>query len=489
MCDAIGERNAKIDFGPPDRYTSNVADQPQTSGRLSAGMCPGLVDVVLMRIPPVLLLLCGLLFVSTVRGDDWPQWMGPGRDGVWRETGTLERFPQAGPRVLWRTPIAAGYAGPSVAGERVFVMDFVTPDGRGTNNPGARDKLSGVERLLCLDRDTGREVWKIETQVDYNISYAGGPRVTPTVAGDLVYSLGAEGDLLCARVADGSMVWRKDLNDTYKCETPWWGFCGHPLVDGDKLLCLAGGVGSIAIALDRHTGTELWKSLTASDPGYCPPSIIEHAGRRQLLIWTADDLNGLDPETGKVLWTHPLAPKYKMSINIPQKSGDLLFASGIGKVAAALRFNEQGTAVSEVWKGTTTTGVYCANATPLIADGVIYGCDCDSGHLRAVDLKTGKRLWESLKATTNDRPAPHATAFLVRHGDTGNKWVLFNERGELILARLTPQGYEELSRAKVLEATGDAFGRPVVWTHPAFANRCVFVRNDREIVCVSLAAE
>lgn len=442
-----------------------------------------------MRSAAVLWSVLGLFLPAVAWGDDWPQWMGPGRDGVWRETGTLERFPEGGPRIVWRTPIAAGYAGPSVSQGRVFVTDFVCPDGRGTNNPGARDKLQGVERLLCLEESTGRELWKIENQVEYHISYAGGPRVTPTVAKDLVYSLGAEGDLLCARVADGSIVWRKDLNDEYQCETPWWGFCGHPLVDGDKLLCLAGGAGSIAVAFDRHTGKEIWKALSASDPGYCPPSIIEHAGRRQLVIWTADDLNALDPETGKVLWTHPLAPKYKMSINIPQKSGDLLFASGIGKVAATLRLNEQGTAVSQVWQGTTTTGVYCANATPLIADGVIYGCDCDSGHLRAVDVKTGKRLWESLRATTNDRPAPHATAFLVRQGDTGSKWVLFNERGELILARLTPQGYEELSRAKVLEATGDAFGRPVVWTHPAFANRRAYIRNDREIVCVSLAAE
>ena len=120
MCDAIGERNAKIDFGLPDRYTSNVADQPQTSGRLSAGMCPGLVDVVLMRIPPVLLLLCGLLFVSTVRGDDWPQWMGPQRDNVWREDGLLEKFPEGGLKVLWSTSVAGGYSGPAVAGGKVF---------------------------------------------------------------------------------------------------------------------------------------------------------------------------------------------------------------------------------------------------------------------------------------------------------------------------------------------------------------------------------
>ncbi|RPI76367.1 MAG: pyrrolo-quinoline quinone, partial [Planctomycetaceae bacterium] len=349
-----------------------------------------------------------------------------------------------------------------------------------------RDKLSGTERLVCLDATSGKELWKIETPVDYNISYACGPRVTPTVAAGKVYSLGAEGDLLCAQASTGEIVWRKALKTEYKTEAPWWGFCGHPLIDGQKLICLVGGEGSIAVAFDKDTGEELWRSLSASDPGYCPPSIIEAAGKRQLIIWHADSLNGLDPETGAVYWSHPLAPAYKMSITIPQKSGDYLFASGIGKIGAVVKLAADKPGVSQVWKGTPTTGVYCANSTPLIDGDVIYGCDCDTGHLRAVDLKTGKRLWESLKPTTNSRPAGHATAFLVRNGD---RWVLFNESGELIFAKLSAQGYEEISRAKVIEPTGEVFGRTAVWSHPAFANKCAFVRNDKEIVCVSLAQE
>lgn len=431
-------------------------------------------------------LALGIVSSAPVCADDWPQWMGPGRDGFWRETGLIEKFPEGGPKILWRAPLHGGYAGPAVVAGRVFINDFVCKEAPGTNNPGTRDKLSGTERLLCLDARTGEELWKIESKADYNISYACGPRVTPTVADGKVYSLGAEGDLLCARVDDGAIVWRKNLPREYKCETPWWGFCGHPLIDGQKLICLVGGAGSIAVAFDKDTGTELWRALSASDPGYCPPSIIEASGKRQLIIWHADGLNGLDPETGEVHWSHPLAPAYKMSINIPQKSGDYLFASGIGKVAQVVKFDSDKPGVTTVWKGTATTGVYCANSTPLIDGEVIFGFDCDSGHLRAVDLKTGKRLWESLKPTTNNRPAPHATAFLVRNGD---RWILFNENGELIFARLSDKGYDEISRAKVIEPTGSAFGRSAVWSHPAFADKCVFVRSDKEIVCVSLAQE
>lgn len=431
------------------------------------------------------LALLTLTAQSTV-AEDWPQWMGTNRDGRWNETGLIEKFPEGGAKVLWRTPIAGGYAGPAVVGKHVFVNDFVCPEAPGVNNPGARNRFTGTERLLCLDVKSGKEIWKIETKVEYNISYANGPRVTPTVAHGKVYSLGAEGDLICADTATGTIYWRKNLKETYECETPWWGFCGHPLIDGDKLLCLAGGKGSIAIALNKDTGKEIWKSLSASDPGYCPPSIIEASGKRQLIIWTADEINGLDPETGKVYWSFPFAPGYKMSINIPQKSGDYLFASGIGKAAVALKLNADKPGVTEVWKGSTTTGVYCANATPLIDGDTIFGCDCDSGHLRAVDLKTGKRLWQSLKPTTDDRPAGHATAFLVKNND---RWILFNEKGELIFAKLSRVGYEEVSRAKVLEPTGEVFGRSAVWTHPAFANKCAFVRNDKEIVCVSLARE
>lgn len=422
--------------------------------------------------------------VSFSCADDWPQWIGPRRDSEWRETGIVAKFPKGGPKILWRTPIAGGYAGPSVAEGRVYVADFSSPDGTGTNNPGARDRLKGTERVVCLDAKTGQEIWTYKYPCDYAISYACGPRVTPTVADGRVYSLGAEGNLLCLDARKGAVLWQKELKKEYKTETPVWGFCGHPLVDGKKLICLVGGEGSVAVAFDKDTGKELWKALSASEPGYCPPTIIEAGGKRQLLIWHPESLNGLDPETGATYWSFPLKPDFAMSICAPRKSGDLLFASGIRHTGAVVRLLKDKPGVEEVWRETPKTGVPCANSTPFIEGGVIFGTDCNSGHLRAAKLETGERLWESLQPTTGERPTSHGTAFIVKNN---GRFFLFNENGELIIARLSAKGYEEIDRTKLLEPTGTAFGRNVVWSHPAFAGKCVFARNDKEIVCASLA--
>jgi outer membrane protein assembly factor BamB len=418
------------------------------------------------------------------RGDDWPQWMGPGRDDVWRETGLVERFPQGGPKVLWRAEVEGGYAGPAVANGRVFLTDFVTTGDR-TPNPGARSELPGTERVICFRASDGKRLWKHEYPCTYHISYPAGPRCTPTVADGKVYTLGSMGDLCCLNAESGKLLWSKDLKKDYNTSAPMWGFCGHPLVDGKKLFCLIGGKGSIAVAFDKDTGKELWRALSASEPGYCPPTLIEAGGARQLLIWHAEALNGLDPETGKVYWSVPLEPDYGMAIPAPRKWRDYLFAGGIGNKAVLLRLAADKPAVKEVWRGEKDTAVYPVNSTPFLEDGIIYGVD-QPGQLRAVKLQTGERLWETLAPTTGRRAAPSGTAFLVKNGD---RFVLMSETGHLILARLSPKAYEEISRAKILEPTGNAFGRDVVWSHPAFAHRCVFARNDKELVCVSLAEE
>ena len=416
--------------------------------------------------------------------DDWPQWMGPTRDGVWQETGIVEEFPEDGLMVKWRTPIHGGYAGPAVADGKVFVMDYVSEEGDATNNPGKKSDLQGTERVVCLDAGTGEELWKHEYDCPYKISYPCGPRCTPAVDEDRVYTLGAEGNLFCLKTEDGEVVWSKDLKKEYHTTAPHWGFAGHPLVDGDKLFCLVGGKGSVLVAFDKLTGEELWKALSSDEPGYCPPSIIEAGGTRQLIIWTPNAINSLNPESGKVYWSVPLKPDFSMAIMMPRKSGDYLFASAIGEVGALLKLDSAKPAAKIEWKGTPKTAVYCANSTPIVDDGTMYGVDCKGGQLRAVEFETGKRLWETLKPTTGDGRAAHGTAFLVKNG---SRYFLFSETGDLILADLTPEKYTEISRFHVLEPTGECFGRPVVWSHPAFADKCVFARNDKEIVCVSLA--
>jgi outer membrane protein assembly factor BamB len=425
------------------------------------------------------------MMAATSWAEDWPQWLGPQRDSVWREEGIVKSLPEGRLNAEWRSPIGAGYAGPAVAQGRVFVTDYVISQGEISNNPGRRIRLQGEERIVCFDADEGTLLWKHSYDCPYEVSYPSGPRTTPCVVDGKVYALGAMGDLRCVSADTGKLVWEKDLKKEYQTETPIWGFAGHPLVDGDKLFCLVGGSGSVAVAFHKDTGEEIWRNLSAREPGYCPPVLIGAGGTRQLVIWHSESINGLNPETGEVYWSVPLKPDYAMSIATPRKSGDLLFASGVGNAGVVLRLDAQAAKAEVLWRGTPKTAVYCANSSPFVEDNVIYGV-CRQGELRGVDLRTGERLWETFAATSGTRRAGYATAFIVKHED---RFFLANERGELIIAKLTPEGYQEQSRAQILEPTNETFGRPVVWSHPAFANRCIYARNDRELVCVSLAAE
>jgi outer membrane protein assembly factor BamB len=173
-----------------------------------------------------------------------------------------------------------------------------------------------------------------------------------------------------------------------------------------------------------------------------------------------------------------------MSIMAPRKFGDYLYAGGIGNVSALLKLAKDKPAAEVEWRGDNMSSVYSVCSTPIVEeDGTMYGI-CQRGQLRAVEIATGKRLWETVTPTTGKRPESSGTAFLVKNSD---RYFVFSETGDLIIARLSPKSYEEISRAHLLEPTSDCFGRMVVWSHPAFADKCVFARNDKEVICASLA--
>ncbi len=422
------------------------------------------------------------LLPALCRAADWPQWLGSQRDSVWTEEGVLDAFPAGGPEVRWRQPIGGGFAGPAVANGRVFVMDYVTAQPP-VPSASRRDRLTGTERVLCLSAADGSLLWKHEYKRAYHISYATGPRATPTVDEDRVYTLGAEGDLKCLRASDGAVVWSRDLPADYGYNTPTWGHASHPLIDGRKLICLVGGEGSTAVAFDKLTGRELWRALSATEPGYSAPVIIRAGGRRQLIIWHAEAVNGLDPETGELYWSQPLQASWGMSIATPRSDGTYLFVGAIEMKSMLLRLSADRPAADVVWYGEKGLGLEPTTNTPYLEHGYMYGVD-RGGELRCVELATGRQVWTTYAATTTGRPADNATAFLVKQAD---RFFIFNEKGELVIAQLTPEGYAERGRAKILEPTVMSYGRAVVWSHPAFAQRCIFARNDREIVCVSLA--
>jgi outer membrane protein assembly factor BamB len=439
----------------------------------------------------------GFCFVGTGSGADWPQWLGPERDGVWRETGILEQFPPEGPRVLWRVQVHSGYSGPAVSGGRVYLMDWQQGPAL-TRQPGEKGapQLPGTERLLCLDSATGQKLWEHSYPRAYRIDYPSGPRTTPVVHGKRVYSLGAMGDLRCLDTRDGREIWARDfLKEFGLQDAPFWGWAAHPLMVDEKLICLVGGEGSAVVAFSTETGAELWRALSTKEICYAPPILFDSGGRKQLIVWLSDQLAGLDPQTGKVLWSRPFPTEGKpqrpeVHIATPRIAADRLFLTSYYQGCALFQLDSEEPGAVELWARKSTArssfnqGLHTVISTPVIRDGRIYGV-CGSGELRCLDLKTGDRLWETY-AATGGKKGWFATAFFVAHEE---RFFIWNDQGELILARLEPEGFQEISRAKLLEPLENARGRDVVWSHPAFAERKAYFRNHQELICVSLAAE
>ncbi len=480
-----------------------------------------------------------LLVSAGARADDWPQWMGPERDGIWREAGLIDQFPKAGPNIRWRVPIGNGYSGPAVVGNRVYVMDrqkTVPPpaqttapaaksptdktpsstnaaaaaDGKpgasksATNKPGAGKSIPGNERVLCLDAADGRVVWKHEYDCPYTIYYSNGPRCTPLVRDGRLYTLGAMGDLTVFDTPDGHVRWTKNLSREFHVKVPIWGFAAHPLLDGDLLYSLVGGKGTAVVALNKDTGALVWKALDTQETGYSPPMLYEFGGKKQLIVWLSEAIYGLDPATGKQLWKHTYpdgVPMQRPAVNIitAKKVDDLLFISTVYHGPMMLKITAD--KATMVWKGKSENpgkpdGAHCLMASPVFKDGYGYGVGM-MGDLHCFKAATGENLWQTYAAVTGRR-ADCGTVFLIPQDShpqdkrpqdkrpQDNRYVLFNDQGDLILADLTPQGYHEISRAHVLEPSAFARGRNTVWSHPAFAQGCVFARNEKEMVCVSL---
>ncbi len=375
----------------------------------------------------------------------------------------------------------------------------------GVKNPAnsfsRKETIAGSERVLCLNEADGTVAWEYKYDCPYvGLSYATGPRVTPVIAGGKVYALGAVGNLLCLDAAKGTLIWSKDLVKEYTglLLGSGWGFACHPLIDGDRLICMVGGKGSIAVAFNKDTGAEIWKNLTAKEPGYAPPMIFEQDGKRLLIVWHPYSINALDPVTGTLYWSQQYGDKKfvnaGMTIPTPRRDGDLLYFSTF--YAGSVMLKLHGTNQPEiVWKAhgrdilpEATESLHCVMSTPYIKDGYIYGAD-SYGEFRCLDEKTGERIWTTFKPITG-KSTRWGNVFIVPEGD---RFVLFNEQGDLLLAKLSPKGYEEISRARILEPTTPisfpGSSRKVIWSHPAFADRCVFARSDQELVCVSLAAQ
>ena len=433
---------------------------------------------------------------------DWPEFRGQGRGGVWEETGLITTFPTGGLPVLWRTSLKAGFSGPSVAAGRIFVTDFspiepgqAPPESAGVR-AGAINRFSGMERVLALDEKTGRVLWTREWLAGYgplSFNWAIGPRATPTVDGDRVYVLGAVGTLLCLDVKTGAIIWQKDYVVDYKADIPTWGFSSAPLVDGPRLIALLGGENNAkVVAFDKMTGKEIWRALPEGEPGYSQPIIITAGGTRQLIVWHPTGLTSLNPVSGVVYWDQPATVQLGMSITTPSVSGRRVVVSSYFNGSIMMELDDTTPTARLLWKGTKasdsdTEGIHSTINTLIIQDNYVYGI-CSMGQFRALNADTGARVWETQEVTRDKQR--WASGIMVRNGD---RVFINNDRGELIIAKLSPQGFQEVSRTKIIEPTSPPGNRRelgvVNWTHPAYANKHIYVRNDKELVAYSAAAD
>ncbi|MDB4862027.1 PQQ-binding-like beta-propeller repeat protein [Pirellulaceae bacterium] len=440
-----------------------------------------------------------LLFLcSSIQGEDWTQWLGNARDGVWREANILTTFPEDGPKLLWKSSIGSGYSGPSIANGKVYVMDRIEGgdartakdlhDGNPPKNYNfVRKLIPGKERLLCLEEKTGKILWSHQWDCPYTTvaAYAIGPRVTPTVDGDRVYALGAEGHFFCFDSQTGAIIWQRDFKDDYGLTIPEWGTAAHPLIDGDHVISIVGGEESTVVAFNKHTGEEVWRALTSKQPGYCPPIIYTINGVRQLIIWHGDGLQSIDPQTGDLFWTVDVIPTYAMSIGHPVLYENKLYMMAWARVSASVEVADSGKDAKLLWAGDTQRGIGGVFCTAVIDNGFIYACGV-GGRYTCAKLEDGTRQWTTYKPSTGQRPAAWGNVFTIKHQD---RYFLANDLGDLIIAKLSPDGYEEISRTNLIEPTHWVAGRTLVWSHPAFANRCVYLRNDKEIRCYYLGSD
>lgn len=419
-----------------------------------------------------------LLACRPACADDWPQWRGPGRDGVWHETGLVDKLPGPQIPIRWRAKISSGYCGPTVADGRVYVMDRV-------------EKPEEMERVHSLRWSDGEVIWTHSYPCKYrDVDYPAGPRASVTIDQGRAYSLGTVGQLFCLDAKTGRVLWKKNLVEEYKIRRPLWGISAAPLVEGDLLIVQGGaGSGACLIAMDKRTGQDRWKALD-DEASYSAPIVIQQAGQRVLVCWTGDRLAGLDPGTGKLHWD--IAMKHERwveNIATPVVDGNRLLVSCFQDGSLMVRLDPQRLAIEKIWRRSGpneqhTDSVHSLISTPLVRGDYVYAVDA-YGPLLCLKAETGDRVWENKTATSQIR---WGTLHMVQNGD--RTWM-FNDRGELIVARLSPKGFEELSRSKLIRPTTGQLRRRegVCWSHPAYAYRHVFARNDEELVAASLAAD
>ena len=416
----------------------------------------------------VFLVMSALLYggILTAIATEWPQWRGPNRDGVSGEVGLLKEWSPNGPKVLWKVPLGEGFSGISVSQGRVYTMFSEGND----------------EFVVCLNATDGGEIWRFRSDKNYHEGQGGnGPRATPTIDGDLLFTISAYGKLYALNAANGQEVWSHDLQRKFGSDMPRWGFSTSPLVDGESLLVEVGGKGEKSIvAFNKKTGDVIWSSHK-DKLGYSSPIAITVQGIRQLIFLTGTKVVSVSPTDGTIYWQRPWKTGYDVNAATPVfiPPDKVFISSGYDKGATVLQMRvfvspeddraatdqireNQGTVrIEEIWKNRKMKNQF---ASSVLHENYLYGFD--NSILKCIEANTGEEQWKS-------RGFGKGTVILA-----DGHLIILSDRGKLGLVEATPTGYIEKANAKVLGG--------LCWTVPTLANGKLYVRNEQEMVCLDM---
>lgn len=387
---------------------------------------------------------------------DWPQFLGPERNGRSNETGLLSTWPNQGPPVVWEKSVGAGFAGPAIADGKLILFH----------------RIGDQEVVEALDAATGKELWKQSYATNYRdeFGFDEGPRATPTIAGGVIYTLGASGHLQALDLADGKVRWKRSLNEEYRVTKGFFGVATSPLVVGNLLLVNVGGPGAGIVALSTADGSEVWRA-TNDEAGYSSPVLATIGGKPLAAFFTRLGIVLLEPSTGKVVFNKRWRARINASVNAatPVVAGDRLFFTSSYNVGA-IALKAAGNDFQTLWQGDDSLS--CHYATPIASDGILYGFDGrqeGGARLRCVELDTGKVRWTA--------EGFGCGAMILAEG----RLYILTEKGELVCVEAKPIGFREQARASVL----DSLCRAQI----ALANGRLYGRDTKKLVCWNLKAK
>jgi len=396
--------------------------------------------------------------LSTILAADWPQWRGPERSGISRETGLLQEWPKDGPSLRWKAAdIGTGYSAPAIAKGRVYLQ---TTKGN-------------EEFALALDEKNGEKVWSVAIgKVGRNIGppYPG-TRATPTVDGDFLYCLASDGELACLDTKDGKTRWQKHLRKDFDGKVGNWAYSESVLIDGDRLVCTPGGKSATLLALNKASGEVLWKSeVPGGDVAdYASIMSVEAGKVKQYVQFLRGGVVGVDAKSGKVLWRYERTVDKGANILTPVVAGDRVFTAGSRTGGGLVELKVDGDKV-EAKEVFFERGLGASIGGAVLVDGHLYGTSGQT--LFCADFKTGKTRW------TDRSVGPASICFA-----DGRLYVRGHSSGEVALVEPSPEAYREKGRLKQAERS-----KIQAWPHPVVANGGLYLRDQGALLCYDVTA-